>query len=72
VAVSGALGSRVLEARECQILIRFIIMETETTAGKFLCRFITTATIKFILGTWLKKAKGALIPNKVFNYVSEG
>jgi len=72
VAVSGALGSRVLEARECLILTRIIIVETETTAGEFLCRFITTATTKYILGTWLKKAKGDLIPNKVLNYVSGG
>jgi hypothetical protein len=47
-------------------------METETTAGESLCRFITTATTKYILGTWLKKAKGTLVPNKVLNYVSGG
>ena len=72
VAVSRALGSRGLEARECQILTWIIIMETETTAGESLCRFITTATTKYILGTWLKKAKGTLVPNKVLNYVSGG
>jgi len=35
VAVSRALGSRSLEARECQILTWIVIMETETTIGEF-------------------------------------
>ena len=51
VVVSRALGSRGLEARECRILTWIIIMETETTAGEFLCRFISTVKTKYILGT---------------------
>jgi hypothetical protein len=64
-----ALESRGLEARECQILTWIITMDSETTAEEFLFRFITTATTQCILGTWLKKAKATVLPNKVLKYV---
>ena len=36
-------------------------METETIAGEFLCRFMTTATTKYIMKTWLKKRRKQLL-----------